>query len=186
MAYSTSTKTLERMKELLQPLKQGPCRWTAPTDGGSIRPAQHLAYKLREALHVAQLYPDQYPEFAELAHKYKIVIISPTEVEARPLLSVAKVSVTVGASQQAVQEASTSGPQSAESIIQLWTKLQPSEAILHFPEAKLKSAGLLRLHKWAQSMGWIFFESGGAITLKKPVDERETDLAWTPEDLEEV
>jgi hypothetical protein len=183
MGYSTSRQTLERMRSSLNVLASGkPCSWqTEPNESHKV------AYKIREALYIARLYPDEYPDLARAARDFRISVVSSREVIAERIgnhsLATVKELVfgtdkpSLDLTQQKVEL-----PEAAN-IVSAWMKKPDGKH--YFPQVNLSPEELLKLYNWSQAYDLIFFVAGdGSITLQ-PRSEDVQEFAWSPEDLEE-
>lgn len=189
MGYSRSKVTLEKIRPFLSDLEQGlSCSWEVPAGQEG-----QWAYKVREALYIARLYENDYPDLARVAERFKVRIVREGLVEAKPGGNTTQPklirgsTVTHGVDDETVspltgRSAATDGKQTADTIVQAWHDVQPSNSPLYFPEAELESEDLVKLYNWATKRNLIFFESFGAITLQPKTRDLE-DLAWHPDDL---
>jgi hypothetical protein len=186
MGYSTSRQTLNQMLSDLELLAEGKgCIWRVDPNE-----AHKFAYKVREALYIASLYPDEYPVLASARDEFVIEITSSREVQARKARGKSTASVrpfegvNTGLEEGGLIKRLI-GAHTAESIIQSWTEVQPNNDRFFFPEANLPEDDLIRLHQWAETKKLIFFVSqDGGLTLQK-YDSSLDGLSWSPEDLRE-
>lgn len=189
MGYSRSRKTLDKMLPLLDKLKAGEGTQWHLAQG--VEP-ERFAYKIREALHVASLFPDIYPELAAAANNFKIEIVDRLTVQAvyRPAVlglnnSGESAGVTVHGLESGDRGRVThAGEQTAMSVIQAWHNNQPSNTPMNFPQACLERDDLLKLHTWAskRTPPWIMLVSmEGALTLT-PFRKDLEGLGWDPSD----
>lgn len=186
MAYSESTKTLEKIRPLLSDLEKGlGTKWTL-VNGMSAR---DFAYKVREALYIATLYPSQYPELAKAHGLFRIEKVDKSTVQAvfknRTLDMGAISAVTVHGLETAEHGPVTlAGEQTAASVIGAWHAAQPSNTPMHFPQANLERGELLKLYTWAakRTPRWlVMVANDGALTLT--LWTRDLDgLGWEPTD----
>lgn len=194
MGYSRSPKTLEAIRPLLDDLERGlACVW-------EVAPGEEhkWAYKVREALYIARLFPDRYPALAQAADAFKVEVAERGRVRAvtagntlQPkVLGSAVPIVSQGLDDDQpglahkVRSVSLTGSQTAASIMKAWYLSQPSNHPLYFPQAVLDRQELLELYRLAADQHLIFFESEGAITLQRTTMDL-MDLAWSPEDLDD-
>lgn len=187
MGYSTSTVTIENRAHLLGSLQEGkPCRWR--TEPGN---ENHLAYQIREALHVAKLHPEEYPGLARASKEFSIEIAGRGMVRARKLSEEPDTLVVDATKPEEIEEVAKDepltehGPQTALSIIQIWLDVQPFNGKLVFPEAQLDPDSLTKLYRWTQKKELLLFASESGTTLMPDDGEIDPDLAWNPSDLEE-
>jgi hypothetical protein len=200
--YSKNPVTAEKMLRYLQPLARGElCTW-ATTEHG----ADYFAYKIREALYIARLHKGMYERLiaregeesskggayvasqmlglAKAAERTRIVVISPSIVEARLQKGVPEAMVLEGSTPtQGYENPGKSvvrlTKQTPHTIVEAWKAQQPSNTPLHFPHAGLSYEELVELHEWATEMQLMIFEVDGAITIqKKTLDLMQ--FAWTP------
>jgi hypothetical protein len=174
VGYSTSPKTLDRIREHLKPLEEGrSCSWTI-SDGA----AGKFAYKVREALHIARLHSADFPALARAAETFRIIVKDPRTVVAEPKNQELEASVVM----PSYGDGAPVGTD-ARSIIAEWEKQRPQKSI-HFPEAALPGSELLKLFDWAEDEGWLLFVAHPALTLRRHEPEL-AEYSWRPEDLTE-
>jgi hypothetical protein len=204
--YSKNLTTAQAMLPYFGPIIRGElCSWETYS-GQSDR----FAYKVREALYIARLHKDdlqrwhddentsfqnrfvlkQLLQLAEMAGRLRIVVISPTLVEARMAKSTPEALVLTG---QAPPSSGYENPgrssvvmtsQTPATIRTAWEHQQPSSTPLHFPHANLTQVELQQLWTWANEMHLIIIEVDGALTLQP----KQLDLmpfAWSPRPAEE-
>ena len=180
MAYSESPITVERMRDNLLPLI-GSARVTWRVDDGQAR---RFAYKVREALAVAQLHRERFPELAAAADAgWRVTVPDRTTVRAElaPALR-ARVVNEDAEVPTARAEVDTRKGMTIDNIIARWEI--GSESKITFQNADLSREDLLRLYEWAQGVGVMFFENTGALTLVA-YEPDTAPFAWSPEDLED-
>lgn len=187
MAYSTSRKTLDKQLPNLQYLEAGKaCVWR-----NLVGKAPWFSYKIREALYIAKLYPESYPNLAKAADAFRIEVVDANTVQAVLSAPYGGTGIIIEGTQgqtavnqiaDATKPYEKMGKQTAASIIESWLKVQPSNTIMSFPQANLEPEDLIRLHKWASAQGWIFFEADGAITLQRETRDLK-EFSWSPDDL---
>lgn len=191
MGYSESRKTLDKIRPMLVNLESGKGDiWrTAPG-----QTARSLAYKIREALRIAALHPETYPQLAAAAKVFKIQIVDHSRVQAvltdrqtgLPGFSEGGV-VIHGLEDAAASPLKVMGQQSAariiEHIINTQT-IQPTNSQFSFPEARLSREEKIRLHNWCrkQTPPWIMLVADDAITVSRKSRDITEDLGWSPED----
>lgn len=180
MGYSSSRETLNAFRGALSKLEQGKeCRW-APADRG-FKP-QWFAYKVREALHIAALYPDEYPALATMAKRVKITIEG-SYVYARikePAL-VASVPTDVPSTKSALDVIDV--PSSADMIMRAWMVSQPRVTPLTFKQTDLSFADMRSIYEWARALPLrvVLIPDDRTLTLAVE-DENNVDIQWVPED----
>jgi hypothetical protein len=198
--YSKNLATAQAMLPYFGPIIRGElCTWE--THPGQ---SDKFAYKVREALYIARLHKDnignwpmmtraemeQLCALAEIAGRLRIVVISPTLVEARMAKSTPEALVLTG---QAPPSSGYENPgrssmvmtsQTPATIRAAWEHQQPSNTPLHFPHANLIQMELQKLWEWAESMHLIIIEMDGALTLQ-PKQLDLVPFAWSPRPVEE-
>lgn len=203
--YSKNPATAEKLLPLLQPLAEGNlCTWQ--TEEGQ---AEHLAYKIREALYIARLFKDRNErivlktpldgpsgEFrwqqadkmvaiARMAERVRIVTTSRSTVEARLQKGAPEALVIAGGAtpnqgyENPGRSVVTLTRQTVRTIQDAWQAMQPSNTPLHFPHAKLSYEELSELFAWAESFGLILLESDGALTIQRKTIDLEP-FKWSP------
>lgn len=186
MAYSRSLETLIKRMPLLERLKEGrECSWeTKP--GTEIK----LAQQIREALYVASLNRQYYPELAEAYDRFEIKRPRRTEGVVVALLK-DKSEVTIVSELPRAAEVipvSVSRPivglQTAESIREAWIVRQPTKE-LHFSDAQLTKDELLKLFNWTSNSQLLFFLSPAGGVRLTAFDPELVLLSWDPSDLED-
>jgi hypothetical protein len=185
MGYSTNPELVEQRKSLLQPLAEGrTTRWTPDSDPTETK---RFVYSLREALHIAALYPHRFPELAKAAENFTIVSPRPGVVEARfkqgkTETSVSSEVATHGLEPQGklVQQV---GQVSADGIIQSWRDHLPSNDPLHFTDTRLDFEELTELHAFCRSntprLMILVDEELGLLTVSL-FDGSIEEFAWSP------
>jgi hypothetical protein len=202
--YSTNPLTLTSIKQQidLSQLAQGlSTEWTV-----KVGTEDYWLYKIREALYVARLMDAGkrhlagctgepclclVPELALAARHFKLQFVRAGVIQAVPRKNSTLPQIT-GVSNQGLdtdprgqftgRTPGLLGPQTADTIMQAWFDGQPSNTSLHFPDAALEPAELLRLFQLAKDQHLIFFEHQGAITLQR-YQKQMDGLHWSPEDL---
>lgn len=180
MAYSMNPITVERFEPILRPLvtssevtwrtKPGRARW--------------LAYKVREALHVASLYEDRFPELARLDVRVQVLSAERVRAVAREREEINVDDTVVESSVSRPRTAAETGSQSVEDVIARWELRSPLEDRVYFPEANLDPDSLKRLWLWAEGTDVLIFDSAGALTLlPRSGNEDAAEYAWTPEEI---
>jgi hypothetical protein len=136
----------------LGPLKRGEdAAWTTqPGQSG------RFVYHLRQALHIASLYPDVFPELAQYATRYRFTQPSDSRVEAKlqdDLFAQATIATGVPHSGDAVhgRPSPMVGLQSAQEVIDSWNQRQPSNDKLACTNTRLSHDEMLKLWKWANA-----------------------------------
>lgn len=173
MAYSRSTATITKRRDLLRPLLRAAQRGSEASWHSSPSEAPKRAYEIRECLWIAAtLYPRQFPELARIYETYSIrvsgatTIAAPREGNGEP---------TFGASLQhqsfeferhsapAAEHIVSSAISSAE-IIQAWLDKQPSAQPFHILNATISDEELTELQRWASNLepAWEVLHQDGS------------------------
>lgn len=174
MAYSTSPKTLEGIRSSLEKLESGsPQAW-------KVEPGNehYWARRVREALYIARLHPDQFPGLAAAAERFSIRVVGSGRVEAvaTPGRRVEAAALTPGAGEDAMAQGGGStfgravpvvGLSTAEAVIGSWLAQSPSQDSIVFADTVLDEENLTKLHRWAASRTpkMMFFVNDGSLTL---------------------
>lgn len=191
MGYSTSKQTLEDFRHQLTYLEQGKEQvWLT-----EVGKAGYIAYKIRECLYIARLYPTEYPQLAAAAENFTVEVVAPNKVQARAAGNPTQaVIMTQGAGEHPKESVThgledprrraglaTAGPQTSFSIIEVWKKAQPSNDPIYFPDAALDEEQLTLLYNWTQNRTpkLMILVDDAALTLG-PVDEDIAQFAWSP------
>lgn len=203
--YSKNLVTLERMLPFLGPIIRGElCAWNTPAGE-----ADKFAYKIREALYIAQLreeslksvlqfedrrgpyaHAEKMLAIAAMAKKMRIVVISPSLVEAKLARGSTEAEVLtrtqapMNGYEDAGRSVVTVGRQTVASVRAAWQAAQPSNTPMNFPSANLSYDELVELHAWVSEMHMIMFEVDGSLTIQ----HRSADLAsfaWAPRETQQ-
>jgi hypothetical protein len=174
LGYSQNPAVLEDfLREVdLTDMKLGlPCAWE--TEPGE---ASGFAYRLRQALFIASLYPHDYPELAEAHAKYRVSVPSAHRVEAIAS-QVRKVTVArVGRELVGVQHGGAEpfgkpsaevGLTKAEGVIASWQARGNFADPLVIKQHRLEYNELVKLYYWAKERGLMMLEAAGMLTLAK-------------------
>lgn len=190
MGYSKSKATLDKFRPFLEQVEKGGFPAWDVKEGQ----ADKLAYRIREALYIARLYPEAYPELARVSAGIRVVVTSPSHVEIKAAVGTPEAVLLAdpGESALAVQGianaekpvATQQQNMTAEQVIEAWKGQQPSNSKLTFPYANLEPAELLKLHEWSSKLTppWLMLEFDGKLTLQ-PWSRDIADLAWSPGDI---
>ena len=196
MAYSKSRTRLEAMLPHLALLQMGKeCAWTVEPG----RDPERVAYRIREALHIARLYPKEYPDLA-VAHGSFIIKVEPGRVVARRAPLPEFVALPEELTQESLDLPTANplevagdlnkhmlrgdqellGRKTVEQVIAKWeasTKNKP----IHFPEAMMDDLALAQLYVWceAQVPQLMILTAGRAVTLGI-LDPNVAEFAWRP------
>jgi hypothetical protein len=176
VGYSKSIKTLESRLGWLDKLQKGEADKWILTEGSD---PELFAYQVREALYIASLYPGAYPELAQAQKYFRIERVDDHTVQAVPRPEPVAIAGRgePGVSTQGLVHGEKSPPnlmgqQTADSVIQAWHNMQPSNTPMHFPQAKLDVEQLERLYQWGMSRTpqWLLFVGlNGQLTLRMRV-----------------
>jgi hypothetical protein len=175
------------MQPLLSNLDQGlDAQWNlAP----GMSP-EMFAYKVREALYVASLFPHEFPRLAEAHKNFKVEIVNRTVVQAvfRPYTGgsggVEKVTVTHGLQGGEAAPTTLAGPQTAASVIAAWHATQPSNTPMKFPQAGMAKDELTKLYQWCSErtpVWYMFVDINGGLVIRPRTKDLE-GLGWDPTD----
>lgn len=191
MGYSKSKLTLDKNRHILASWEETGIYPTWDVKEGE---ADYFAYKIREMLYIARLYPETYPKLAELAGGCRVVVTSPSHVEIKAAVGTPEAVALTQPVGVVVQGLATAGPEAAlqsplataVEIIAAWTAKQPTNERIPFPRAQLPPQELVKLYRWTQQLNppWLIFEVGGSVTLQKYSKDM-ADMAWTPADIME-
>lgn len=208
MGYSNSEETLATIRPKLREIEAGnPCVWRSP----SYEAAHQFAYKIREAFHIARLFPEKYPKLARASRLFKIqketrdggyyvravsntmnemfdmtALMSGTDLGqyAEPS-SVAVIDTEPETQPSAPFEVADEhhGAQSQFSVIQTWIGYKPPPRALRFPEAALTTPQLTQLHRWGQVQQpkVHLLVEPSGEGLTLTADPEVEEFAWAPE-----
>lgn len=165
MSYSTSPLTLNRILREYAPLLQGKaCIWHRPLGADPNRWAHRWAYKLREGLTIAKLYPEQFRELAQLADDVKIVTTAVTVemyLSLRPAVEVEVREITQRIAPEVAHSQTT-----FEDVLHMWQERRRSGVKLYVEKHSLTEAEQQRLAHTLRLDGWMVLRSrDGALTL---------------------
>jgi len=194
MGYSRALVTLESRLELVKPLASTTTSVKFPCESGTER---ELAYQIREALHVAKLHPDAYPEITAIVggFTFKEVDGAVLAIPKRSLSSTpeaappshflpltpeeeAAVDKVYGSS----KPTTVNNPSSIIEIISIVKEKGPSGLPYHFPNSHLQTPELRTLVKWLTTNGYLLFWANPGITIKAYTEDL-APVATTLEDL---
>lgn len=164
MAYSRNAVTLRKNLKLVEPLlSRKDFAWH-----GVANP-HAFAYKIRECLYVAMLYPDEFPQLAEAAEHYRVMTASNSVVamylkKAEPVSQVLDV-VTV-----------ITNPISVMQVIEAWNKQDEPRRALQVVDCGLSVGELSRLEMWAaaQVPAWHVVYTGDHTLRLEPLTTETT------------
>lgn len=193
MGYSRNPAVLRQFLAVhpLEELKLGLPAAFATAKGD----APKFAYALRQALAIAKDNPDEWPELAVAAARYRVVIPSDDRVEAEPVASRSALvarpadvriggprSVTHGGDEPFGQPTAHIGLGTAEAIITSWKARQPSNDPIVFKNVNLPTGEMLRLWKFfTQEIKpkWMLLDAPNILTIAPLTDDMK-ELAWSP------
>lgn len=185
MGYSTNPALVEQRRPALAELEAGrACRWTFQTTDPSV--LRRRANEIREALYIARLYPDRFPELAAAAEAFSIHVVYPSVIEARPKqgrdvqLNAHALVPQHGTQPWGVSQP-TVGITTADEAIHAWRLHLPSNDPVHFPQSSLSVAELTKLHQFAviNEPRLMLFAGDGFLTLALREIGAEP-YAWSP------
>lgn len=196
MGYSKNLENLRSFYTHVKALEQGePYMWYLEADAkpGDI---DRLAYRIRECLYLAKLYPTAYPGLTAAADRYIIEVVDGFKVQARLTSTIIPEAVILtegtrvdpvhgGDTSHAGQALATEGPQTEFTIIEVWTKAAKAgnaNTPLYFPQAALGYGSLVNLWRWCQARRpkLMILVDGDAVTVG-PVDDHVVAYSWRPE-----
>jgi hypothetical protein len=157
MGYSNNPELVEARRDLLAPLERGEsCQWKIP---GGWPETKQAAFKIREALRIAGLYPQRFPALAEAASRFAIHIVAQGLIEARlrstPNVETAPTHVFTPQSQAIDQplgrDIPTVGITTAEQVILSWMHRGPSNDPLRLTSVAMSQEELTQLWRWTEA-----------------------------------
>lgn len=172
MGYSSNPRTIEKILPYLDRLVRGePCEWTFDT----TEQAKDFAYKLREALNIAQDYPQDYPDLARARAKFSIKLLREEKlVRTVPRKSYAPQGLTAAIPGSKIIGGSpvVEGKQTPMTIIQSWMQRPPDCTKVSFPEAGLTDLEISTVARWAATRtsdtaphGWVVVSNPPILVL---------------------
>lgn len=194
MGYSRSEVTLRRRikdyPEFFAALASGrPARLVVPENT-----AHKKAYAIREALHVASLFPGQYPELALADKRFAIEVLSGREIQARPKEGPTASAVeTIAATPEQGRETqgapaapqTVAGLKTATDIISYCIRRLPTNDAFYFPDAELSEAELAKLYRWCRTLTprRVIVRPRGtkALTITNKNPEIPSSAIWRPD-----
>lgn len=186
MGYSTSTKTLDKLRQYLTNLEEGRGdRWVL-AEGAS---PQKFAARIREALKIAEENPRYIPALADAKKKFRVEIVDKRTVQAiyrSPQIDVVESGVVnTGLARGEKNPPDVVAPALAAQIIQVWHNVQPSNERLHFPQSTLNFEEKLKLFKWCKMdrpIAWYMIVGMNDEITLCPYFNGVESVEWTPED----
>lgn len=178
MGYSKNISTFNQMKDQLTLLsQQTPCSWDRPSGD-----ADNFAYKIREALFIASLESQKHPKdpywltLALVRKTWEIRVISPFKIEAAPGLDIeldSRPTPSAPSNQPAGKVPILAQVRTAEDVIAFWTKLQPSNDKIHFPQILLSDQDIGLVADWAAGLtpSWMVLRPKGTTSLTLAPDD---------------
>lgn len=185
MGYSVNPELVEQRKSLLQPLAEGrTTRWNCDPD---LIETKRFVYALREALHIAALYPKRFPKLAKAAEDFAIVVVGPGMVEAKVKRGKTESSMSSDVAVHGLEAQGrvvpSVGIQKADDIIDSWQKHLPSNDPLHFTQTQLSFEELVELFIFCKNntptLMMLVDEEQGLLTVS-PFDGSIKEFAWSP------
>lgn len=184
MAFSINPQLAEqrRVELNLDALAEGAQRWRTTPDPVITR---RLAYRIREALYIGNMYPERFPILAMAYDRYAIHIIEPGIIEAKlksnPTVQSSGITPQHGGGAPWGREQATVGPSAADEIIDAWQKHLPSSDAMNFPQTTLTDDELMKLWEWATRRNPRLMILVGAGTITVSLRQAEMDsYAWSP------
>lgn len=200
MGYSKSTDRVRKLMPYLAPLLEGKeCAWKVQPGSDPER----VAYRIREALHIAADNAKLFPELALAHSKYKVGLdrgmvvarlVTANQVEQVPLergipqvveppsRSLPTLDVFLQTKDVANFSSLLEGPKTATEIVDIWRKIEPNQPV-NFPEANMPYRELYLLYKWAglAQPRLMLMVEGASVTVA-PYDADVAEYAWSPDD----
>jgi hypothetical protein len=208
MGYSTSERTLLRIRSKLHRIEQGDeQQWYVREEGRN----NYLAYKIREALYIAAThYPKKYPQLALAAKKFEIRISGKTAVIARlrpemisdmtlevqaavddPIVEpttkelIAEMEDTLPTTEEESGEMMTVDGEMTDPFLVVQACMDiPSGTRIYIPEGKLNVSALTMVYKWAkkqQPPRMILAEPGEEGITIAIADPEMEEFEWKPQ-----
>lgn len=181
MGYSTNPVTIRKMIGELGGLLHGrPEVWQRGAD------APKFAYKLRECLAIAQLYPNEFPGLAKAARELTIKVDGGTvmampkkmrEMVHSPEKSWVSEQKVLPAGWEMTNaenpEYSLIAPETIAQVIQFWLNTQPGLEPIKLLNVTFTNSELQQLTKWAANLepAWAVTHEPGTSTLVLRLDE---------------
>lgn len=161
MGYSKSRVTLNRRMKEYPSFFDAIAHQQVARLVGKPDESATLAYKLREALYVASVHKQHYPELASAHDCYAIEILDARTVQARPKKSSTEDGPPM-AEKTPVQGLDVAGdagaPQiisglkTATDVIAHCIRRLPTNDSFHFPDAELSDADLEKVWRWCKTL----------------------------------
>lgn len=185
MGYSSNPALTEQRASLLQPLAEGrTTRWECDPDPTETK---RFVYALREALHIAALYPLKFPELAKAAENFAIVVVAPGLIEARVKRGKTETSVSSSVATHGLEPQGKIVPEvgilTAAEAIASWQNHLPSSDPLHFTNTILATEELTQLYAFCRAntpkLMILVDEDQGLLTLSL-FDNTVAEFSWSP------
>ena len=103
--------------------------------------------QIHEGLYIASLYPDRFPELARAKKNFRLHLVRPGLIEAKPKTDAGAV---VSSSEPAMPTVSTVGCVTAEDVISAWRDHMPSLDPINFQQHRLDALELEALYDWCE------------------------------------
>lgn len=187
MGYGTNAQTVLDRMAVLQPLEALQThQWVVK---GGYKETAKEAYRIREGLYIAGLYPSRFPKLAAAAERMSIHVVARGIIEARlkPTSSVESApahlrQVTHGL-EPFGREVPTVSMSTAQECIDSWIAHQPSNDPVRFVNTVLSPDELLKLYQWTRTH-WpkliiLLGEHNKTLILSLP-DPHIQEFAWSP------
>jgi hypothetical protein len=151
MGYGLNPEVVEQRRSMLTELEAGrPQSWTCePTPQETRR----FAFRIREALRIAERYESRFPGLAAASRLFAIVEVADGLVEARFKGKTGTATIpdipTHGLEPQG-NPVPNLGLSTAEQVIQVWKDHLPSSDPIHFINTHLDVLEMTKLYNWSQ------------------------------------
>lgn len=161
MGYSKSRITLNRR------IKEFPSFFDTLARGRPARlvekpnSADTNAYKVREALHIAALHAQHYPELAQAAGRFVVEILDDRTIQARIKEGSNETAVSVLGETPTQTPQAAGAPEAPQIVVGLRTATDiishclrrfPTNDPFHFPDAQLDDGELAKVWRWCRTL----------------------------------
>lgn len=155
MGYSLNPNLVTQRLHLIKPLLEGN-PWAWEIDAPDPLVLRRKLSEIREALYIAERYPDRFPDLSKLRKSYVLRIVSDTRIEATPRTASTTISGAPatgdtplhGLGSFTVEVVPTVAPTTAEEVISAWNGHLPSSDPIHFKQAALNVEEMTKVHDW--------------------------------------
>jgi hypothetical protein len=165
MGYSTSPQTVRRILPDLIPLYQRRTQVWSDIDSPGT-----WAYKIREAFSIAKANPDMFPELADVAGKYQIVLgtkcVIARWVGVAPISTAKELVDALSETPPERQQTRTLVNPTFSQIIQAYIDQQSSQVPIYCKQVTLSNPEIEGLERWAKQIGWVIYLQGDTLSLR--------------------